>query len=347
MRSPSFVQCLGILLTAGVLVTPMPASGQPLCTDFGYGNGGYAAGYSMVVGRRCGWGYGVGPICRPRLACWRPCWNPCWRPYRAFCGVPGFGFGVPGCGFGGWSGYSSFYGTQSVYLAAPYGGATFFSGGIVPYPVPYAVPYVVPYAVPTIAPWPWFGAVTSPPGAAQVQGLAVAPTATPPLVRATTPRGPATVARVSPSAALRAAHPASRRRAADLVATGDRQLREAGGDGRRLKAAAEAYRRAAAAAADDPDIHIRHAIALMAAGRPADADAAARRAVALDGRLGAQPGDHGPDEPQPLVARGATILREIAAGNAEAVEPMARLAAAWAERGAGPLARLAAVSGDR
>jgi hypothetical protein len=161
------------------------------------------------------------------------------------------------------------------------------------------------------------------------------------------PRALGAIAQASPSARLRAAHPASRRRAVDLVATGDRQLREAAGDARRLKAAAEAYRRAAAAAADDPDIHIRHAIALTAVGRPTDADAAARRAVELDGRLGAEPGDRGPAEPSPLVARGATILREIAAAHPEADEPLAELAAAWARRGAGPLARMAAVSGDR
>jgi hypothetical protein len=131
------------------------------------------------------------------------------------------------------------------------------------------------------------------------------------------------------------------------VATGDRQLREAGGDARRLRAAAEAYRRAAAAATDDPDIHIRHAIALEAAGRPADANAAAQRAVALDGRLGPEPGNRDPGAPAPLAARGATILREIAAADPEAEEPIARLAAAWAARAAGPLARLAAVSGSR
>jgi hypothetical protein len=88
-------------------------------------------------------------------------------------------------------------------------------------------------------------------------------------------------------------------------------------------------------------------IALTAVGRPADADAAARRAVELDGRLGAEPGDRGPAAASPLVARGATILREIAAAHPEADEPLAELAAAWARRGAGPLARMAAVSGDR
>jgi hypothetical protein len=334
MRRLSLVRLLAAVLIAGAVASPSPAHAQRFCRGFGYG-----AGYGIAVGRSWGWGYG-GYGCLPRFSCWRPCW----RPYRAFCGVPTYSVGWPGCGFGGWSGYSSYYGTQSVYLAAPFGGgATFFSGGIVPYPVPYAVPYAVPY----VAPWPWFGAANTPTAASQ--SIAVARAANVPAARAAVSRDAVAIAQGSPSARLRATHPASRRRAADLVATGDRQLREAGGDARRLKAAAEAYRRAAAAAADDPDIHIRHAIALTAAGRPADADAATQRAVALDGRLGAEPGNRGPDEPTPLVARGATILREIAAAapEAEAEEPIARLAAAWAARAAGPLARLAAVSGSR
>ena len=335
MRRPSLVRLLAAVLIAGAVASPSPAQAQRFCRGFGYGNIGYGAGYSIAVGRGWGWG-GYG--CLPRFSCWRPCW----RPYRAFCGVPTYSYGWPGCGFGGWSGYSSYYGTQSVYLAAPVGGgATFFSGGIVPFPVPYAVPYAVPY----VAPWPWFGAATTPTSSGQT--TAVARAASVPAAPAAVPREPVAIAQASPSAQLRAAHPASRRRAAALVATGDRQLREAGGDARRLRAAAEAYRRAAAAAADDPDIHIRHAIALDAAGRPADADAAAKRAVALDGRLGPEPGNRGPDEPAPLVARGATILREIAAADPAAEEPIARLSAAWAARAAGPLARLAAVSESR
>lgn len=337
MLRPSLVRLLAALLIAGAVASPSPAQAQRFCRGFGYGNLGYGAGYSIAVSR--GWG-GYG--CLPRVSCWRPCW----RPYRAFCGVPTFSYGWPGCGFGGWSGYSTSYGVQSVYLAAPFGGgASFFSGGIVPYPVPYAVPYAVPFAIPSIAPWPWFGAVNNPPAAARA--LAVTRGGGVPAARMNPPADPLAIAQASPSARLRAAHPASRRRAADLVATGDRQLREAAGDVRRLKAAAEAYRRAAAAAADDPDIHIRHAIALVAVGRPADAEVAAGRAVTLDGRLGAAPADRGPGDPTPLVARGATILREIAAADPAAAEPMARLAAAWAERGAGPLARLAAVSGSR
>lgn len=335
MFRPSLVRLLAALLIAVAVTSPSEAQAQRFCRGFGYGNIGYGAGYSIAVSRGWGWG-GYG--CLPRFSCWRPCW----RPYRAFCGVPTYSYGWPGCGFGGWSGYSTFYGTQSVYLAAPFGGgATFFSGGIVPYPVPYAVPYAVPY----VAPWPWFGAVTAPRAAGQA--TVVARAAGVPAARAAVPRDPMAIAQASPSARLRAAHPASRRRAAALVATGDRQLREAGGDARRLRAAAEAYRRAAAATADDPDIHIRHAIALDAAGRPADADAAAQRAVALDGRLGPEPGGRGPDEAAPLAARGATILREIAAADPAAEEPIARLAAAWAARAAGPLARLATVSGSR
>ncbi|NCX99009.1 MAG: hypothetical protein EBX35_10670, partial [Planctomycetia bacterium] len=67
----------------------------------------------------------------------------------------------------------------------------------------------------------------------------------------------------------------------------------------------------------------------------------------LDGRLGVEPGDRGPAEPSPLVARGATILREIAAAHPGADEPLTAVAAAWARRDAGPLARMAAVSGGR
>ena len=335
MRRSSLVRLLAALLIAGAITSPSEAQAQRFCRGFGYGNIGYGAGYSIAVSRGWGWG-GYG--CLPRFSCWRPCW----RPYRGFCGVPTYSYGWPGCGFGGWSGYSTCYGTQSVYLAAPFGGgASFFSGGIVPYPVPYAVPYAVPY----VAPWPWFGAATAPTGAGEM--TAVAQAASVPAARAAVPRDPVAIAQASPSARLRAAHPASRRRAAALVATGDRQLREAGGDARRLRAAAEAYRRAAAAAADDPDIHIRHAIALDAAGRPADADAAAKRAVALDGRLGPESGNRGPGEAPPLVARGTTILREIAAADPAAEQPIARLTAAWAARAAGPLARLAAVSGSR
>lgn len=339
MRQRSLVRLFAVIVIAAAVVSPAPAQAQRFCRGFGFGGGnvGCRVGYGIGVGRSWGWGFG-GYGCLPRFSCWRPCWSS----YRAVCAAPGYSFGWPGCGIGGWSGISSYYGTQSVSLAVPFGGgASFFSGAIVPYPVPYAVPY----AVPAFAPWPWFGGVTSP--AAAAQGIARAQTVHPPVARAAGLRPPVTVAQASPSARLRASHPASRRRAADLVATGDRQLREAAGDARRLKAAAEAYRRAAAAAVDDPDIHIRHAIALVAAGRPADADAAARRAVAIDGRLGAEQGDRGPEGPAPLVARGAAILREIAAAHPEAAEPMARLAAAWAGQEEGPLARLAAVSADR
>jgi len=347
MRAFSVVRGLGILVIAVAVANPSPAEAVPWCRDFGFGNGGYAAGYSMAVARRWGWGYG-GSLCRPPVACWRPCWNPCWRPgVGAWCG-PGVSYGWPGVGWG-WAGSTTFFGTQSVYLAAPIGGgAAFFSGGIVPFPVPYAVPYAVPYPVPAFAPWPWFGAVQSP---VRGQAVAIARAAPAPAVRAGRVTAPQAIAAaspsVSPSVRLRAAHPASRRRAVDLVATGDRQLREAGGDAVRLKAAVETYRKAAAAAADDPDIHIRHAIALTAVGRHGDADLASRRAVALDGRLGHEAGEHQVGEPTPLAARGAAILREIAAADPDAAEPLAKIAVAWATRAAGPLARLAAVSGDR
>lgn len=322
----SRVRLLSVLLIAGAVGSPSPAQAQ-FCNGFAYGNAGFGAGYSTFVSR--GWGYGGGYGCFPRVSCWRPCW----RPYRAFCG-PGFSFGWPGYGFGGWAGSSACYGTQSVYLSAPFGGgATFFSGGIVPYPVPYAVPYAVPY----VAPWYWFGANRAPAGTGQAITVAQAPAP-----RAGAPRPPVALAQASPSARLRAAHPASRRRAADLVATGDRQLCEAAGDVRRLKAAAESYRRAAAAAADDPDIHIRHAIALAAAGRHQDADQAVRKAVAIDGRLADLPGARPAGSPAPVVARGNAILRSIAAVDDGPLSGhLADVAAAWAGEGDGQLVRLA------
>jgi hypothetical protein len=335
MCRPSLVRLFAALLIAGAVASPSSAHAQRFCRGFGYGNFGSGAGYSIAVGRGWGWGYGGGYACLPRVSCW--------RPYRPLCGVAGYSFGWPGYGFGGWSGCSTYYGSQSVYLATPFGGgASFFSGGIVPCPVPYAVPYAVPY----VAPWVWFGGVTAPAASAQATAAARAPNRA--AAQAAAPRDPVAIAQAGPAARLRAAHPAARRRAAALVAAADRQLLEAGDDARLLRAAANVYRRAAAAAADDPDIHIRHAIALDAAGRPADADAAARRAVALDGRLDPERGNQrGPDEAPPLLARGAAILREIAAADPEAEEPLARLAAAWAARAAGPLARLAAVSGSR
>jgi len=313
-----------------VLLTPAESQAQWGCRSFGYGNAGFASGYSTFVARRAafcggwggGWGWRGGWGCGPRWACQPRFCSPCY---------PGGWYGWPGCGFGGWYGSpcygstwygSTWYGStwysgvQSVYLATPLGGgATFFSGGIVPFPAPLAVPVVAP--VPLAARQPT--------------------TVQQPLAS----RQPMTAARLRQAvAASRPASAVQRRRAADLVASGDRHLRGPGGEAG-LLAAASAYRRATAVAGDDPDTHLRHAIALTALGRDREAAAAASRAVALDGRLADRLADRVPGQPVPVVARGSALLREIAAA-ADANGPaVAALADRWAGRFGGPLALLA------
>lgn len=349
MRRLLRIAAIAVLALAGAGFSAGQALGQPLCRDFGYGNVGFDAGYSMAVGR-CftrgwsvggGWGHGCG--FRPIVSsCWRPCgWaGGWWGGYgwprrclpRPFCGTPGFWFGSPCFGFGGWAGAASYLGSQSVYLATPFGGgATFFSGSVVPYPVPYAVPYAVPYPMPGF----WFGAARRPLAAAPVVAAAQPATVrqgvlNPPVVRAAAV-GP------RPSAAQ------GRRRAKELVATGDRLLREAAADPVRLRTAADAYRRAAAAAADDPDIHVRHAIALVALGRDREADLAVQRATKIDGRLVDRPGERAAGQPAPVIARGVALLRSIAGGHGGPLpQPLADLTAAWSGEAAGPRVRLAA-----
>jgi hypothetical protein len=191
----------------------------------------------------------------------------------------------------------------------------FFSGGIVPWPVPYAVP--IPYAVPA----PWLGR------------------AAPPSVPRTSTARPASVAGAS--------SPSARTRGLRLVAEGDRHLADSGGKHASLLKAASAYRKAAATVKDDPDIHIRHAIALAAVGRREEADAAVKRAEAIDGRLAMGLADGGdPSAPSPIVARGMAILREVGAsfeGDEPTVaETIAVLADRWTGRQSGPLAAIAA-----
>jgi hypothetical protein len=118
------------------------------------------------------------------------------------------------------------------------------------------------------------------------------------------------------------------------------------GDHKQLSAAAATYGRAAVSAKDDPDIHLRHAIALSAVGRVKDAEAAIARAVTLDRRLEQRAADGAdPTMPSPLVARGLAILDEIggdAAGDSTgSAETIAILAERWAGRPSGALAALA------
>ena len=308
-----------------VLLVQSDAQAQWGCRSFGYGNAGFASGYSTVVARRAawcgGWGWGGGWGCGPRWACRPRFCNPCY---------PGGWYGGPGCGFGGWYGSPWYSGVQSVYLATPVGGgATFFSGGIVPFPVPYGVP------VPIVAPVPWFGNLSEP------RPLRSALASTRPMTAAGLRQAVAASRPTIPQLAVsRPASALQRRRAAALVASGDRQLGGGGGEAG-LLAAASAYRRAVAAVGDDPDTHLRHAIALTALGRDREAAAATSRAVALDGRLADRPAERVPGQPVPVVARGAALLREIAASTDADGPAVAALADRWAGRFGGPLALLA------
>jgi len=296
-----------------VFLAQSDARAQWGCRSFGYGNAGFASGYGTVVARRAAWGGGWGWGCGPRWACQPRFCSPCY---------PGGWYGVPGCGFGGWYGTPWYSGVQSIYLATPAGGgATFFSGGIVPFPVPFAIP--VPLAA-------------QPPMTAA--GLRQAVAASRPAVSRPTGSRPAGARSVvARPVAPRPASAVQRRRAADLVASGNRHLRGRGGEAG-LLAAASAYRRATAVAGDDPDTHIRHAIALTALGRDREADTAASRAVALDGRLADRPAEQPPGELRPIVARGGVILREIAAAADSDPATIAMLADRWGARFDGPLA---------
>lgn len=199
-------------------------------------------------------------------------------------------------------------------------------------PVPYTVPvaYYVPYAVPIpySFPTPWLGVN----GAGRVNRGATA------LSRGSLP---------SRSSLRLATPPSARTRAARLVAEGDRQLLESRGNRQAIAAAAATYGRAAATSKDDPEIHLRHAIALAVGERRREADDAIGRAVALDGRLDLRNRDGAadPSAPSPLVARGLAILREIAADvpveNTAAAETIAVLSDRWAGRPSGPLAAIA------
>ncbi|MFM7243375.1 MAG: hypothetical protein ACKO40_04260 [Planctomycetaceae bacterium] len=298
-----------------------PAEARRCFPTFAYGNVGYSAGYSFTQVGWCGPSWG----CRP--------WG-----WRRWCPPPVYSYGY-GCSYGyGWPygvGAAWFPSCGSVWMGAPYGGS-FFSGAMVPYPA-ITYPVVVPGFFSSNAV-----------GAPAVATLAASiPAAT------VTPRTAMTSSDLRRSLAIatsvpRASNAAARLRAARLVATGDRHLREAGDDPTRIRRALDAYRRAATIAADQPDTHIRQAIALLAVGDRVQADAALARAAAIDGRLAAVP----PRRPgaasdpvfdgmaaagvSPAVSRGQAILRQIAApvGPADAAPPpaVALLATRWAER---------------
>lgn len=316
-------------LVFGLIVALMAVGAAPEaqawrgCGRVGFVNRGFGYGWGVGRGwcgpRLCGpgfgWGYGFG---------YRPCVG--WRS-------PWFGSCWPGCG--GWYGGGFATGFESVYVSVPYGGgATFFSGSVVPYPVPIWAPYAVP-------PF-WFGDAGQPRAALTAVAAAPMPVQAAPLP-APPPRA---VAAAAPAPGLRRpVAAAARKRAAGLVAEGDRHLLASGGDRAGLTAAAAAYRRAVAAAADDPDLHIRHALVLTWLGRLEEAGQASARAVALDGRLAAAAPGH---EPAVLV-RGRRILQNLAAKlpeeNAAARTTLAAIEERWMGGAASaPAATLAALS---
>lgn len=334
------VRCAVAILVAGfILAAAGRAEAQFCLPTFGYGNVGYSAGYSIQQVGWCGprWGgwcgprWGWGGWCGPR-------WGWGCRPWgwRRWCAPPVTSYG---CSYGwpAWYGTTWYPSCNSVWLGAPFGGS-FFSGAAVPYPT-IGYPVVVP------------GFVSANTVSPEVVALASARPASPRVEQVA-----ATIRdlRARRDAALIASAPrgssaTARLRAARQVAIGDRHLRGANGDPAALRQAADAYRRAAAIAGDQPDTYIRHAIALVALGERGPADAAMARAAALDGRLAtttARPVDGAPDpvfgdrpagSPAPLAARGQAILRQIAAqadagGAAEASPTLARVATRWAER---------------
>lgn len=316
-----------------------PAEARRCFPTFAYGNVGYSAGYSFT---QVGWG---GPRwggwCGPRAG-WGGGWGgPGWgyRPWgwRRWCAPPVYSYGY-GCSYG--YGWPAWYGTTwfpscgSVWMGVPFGG-TFFSGAVVPYPT---ISY--PVAVPGFC----ASNTTTAPGVATL----AAQSAVTALPRTAMTAGDLRRSVAGAAAVPRASNATARLRAARLVASGDRHLRDAGHDPARIRRALDAYRRAAAIAADQPDTHIRQAIALLAVGDRVQADAALARAAAIDGRLAAgrpRPvaaagdpvfGETIAASVPPAVARGQAILRQIAGpvGSAEdgPAPAIGLLDTRWAER---------------
>jgi|688.fasta_scaffold49525_6 hypothetical protein len=377
MRRFRFTVAIGLALLASGFAAEAQAGrfwcrGPYVAPTFAYGNVGYAAGYSTAV-TRWGWGGWCGPRwggwCAPRLNWCAPRWGWGCRPWGWGC--------APWYGATNWYGATTWGCVDSVYLSVPAGGgATFFSGSIVPFPVYggwgypatclpggygwYGYPYgtalpggCAPQFGPAgVLPFLGLGASTANANAGAL--VARAPQAARPVIAAAPQGGGRT-------AVVRASTGVARLRAARLVAVGDRHLREADGDPVRLTAALDAYRRAAGIAQDQPDIQLRQSLVLVALGRQDQADAAIGRAVAIDGRLAPTPvppanglravaatdpifGDRPAGAAPPFAVRGAAILREIAAqaGDDGAGRVVATLADRWSQRFDGRLGALAA-----
>jgi hypothetical protein len=156
--------------------------------------------------------------------------------------------------------------------------------------------------------------------------------------------------------AARVSNGLTRLRAARVVGIGDRHLRAAVQTPGELHAALDAYRRAATIAPDLVDTFLRQAIVLTALERDADAARAVDKAVAIDGRLGAEAASVVADERRPvdpvfgdrpdagastLAARTGDLLSGIFGGDrgpAPGQVPAARnwIAARWSRHLGGP-----------
>jgi len=307
-RLPAIVVVMGAILSRGEAVAHPPACHPAACHPAacqvppltgGYGNAGFSSGYSS-------WISGIGTGCGPVAPAWGPCWRPCIPRY---C-LPRRCLPRPCWGWGGWYGSSRSAWSESVYLAAPFGGGGFFSGGVNSFVVPYAWspwgygwgsgygcgpvyggPFITPYGTwlpagyaPTFGPagvLPFlnaFGADTAPTPAWRT---AVAAPPRPHLVA--TDRQPA----------VRVSNADARRRALALVAVGDRHMRAAVAAPGKLTNALDAYRRAGTVAPDLPDTFVRQAIALVALERHDAASRALDRVAAIDSRLAAATADRG------------------------------------------------------
>jgi hypothetical protein len=369
-RAPLLIVACGVVACGAEFAFAQHCPPQPQCVGpaiqtitigGSFGNAGFGTGYGTQVSRAAwggGWcGQPIVPSCGPVVAPCGPQWcSPC-RPWG------GWSFGWPGCGIGGWYGRSRFFGSQSIFIAGS--GGSFFSGGVVPWVGPWwygggpanwlpgcaITPFGVvcsPYATllpPGVGPqfgpaaiFPFFGATSTP----RVGAIASRQAG-----RIGVARPVAAASVVPPQRTPRSSTEAGRRRAASLVAAGDRQVREADGDPTKLRAALASYRRAESVERDSPDTFIRQAIIHAALGDRAASDGAIARAVALDARLGARIavpsgtgdadtvfGDHGPATgPTAVAARGDAIIRMIA-GDREAGEAgsLDRLARQWSDR---------------
>lgn len=267
-----------------------------------------------------------------------------------------------------WFGGSGYPCTYMPYAYGPYG-----FGGYPPgwYGYGYAPVVVSPFPgaiAPVFGPAgirPFLGVSATPPGTlpgAAVEGLAANGDAAGRGLAANGGRGAPAVAASMPAAQpapatiVRASNGDARLRAGRLVAIGDRHLRAAVADRGKLRAAIDAYRRAAAIAPDLADTHLRQAIALFAQGRDDDAQKAVGRAVAIDARLGSDPaaalaarrslppdpvfGERPDSGPTTLAARTSGILtrvfRDADAGPAHAVAGGNWIADLWLRRFADP-----------